>query len=1170
MTKPQSSDRLLPVVVEFCLPKASTPNWEVTHVRGTEGISVPFEFVIDLRCEDVRVAHDELLGADAELVLDRNGLVRAFHGIITRVDTVVSAQIGIEREGLTLRAVVVPAFKLLDQQIDTRFFAGQTAIEALGDILRTELANYQRTIDCESFIKRSYLQRDYCVQFRESTFAFCNRIMEEEGIAHLFVSDEAARREKLVLIDNNDDYQDVELLISDTVPIVLNRAELLDRESLHAFEWRAARTPNCVITRGQNPKVPRPADEGRADRVDAHHPSVREVYRDAEGRQIIDDPVGDPDSRSFQGTGLRQRAREAEQLLDRYTLESTIGVGGGNAIGFAAGRTFKLGDHPDTRLDHQRFLIVQVRHECTMDAAGQSDTAMTYSNDFDCIPIEHVFRPTLRTPKPRAHGIQTGVVVGRAKDEIYTDPYGRIRVRFHRDRYSGNDENASCWIRVAQIWAGLGFGAMVIPRVGMEVVVSFIDGDPDQPIVTGCVYDGVNMPPYPLPTEMSKSTFRTSSSPGGDGFNELRFEDARGSEQIFVHAQRRMDVRVRGNLYATTGGNREEQIGWERDGTRGGDHNTLVHKDVNHHVEEVHYAKVDKQRYSTVVGNVVEDFQAKHMILVADTSQVSAPRIIAEASGLISQKADAVRVSGSSSIDIKGGGRVVIESNNAIELKVGGNFISITPAGIAIQGTMVRLNSGGGVGSAVEGEPAIAIELLEPLDALAADDGSLERRSGGGVGGARGRKSRTLDPHHAPPMRPPPPPSPGRPTVLPDGTLREFLTLEWVETETWCSELATLRGTTRGYVDCDTETAEVRDASDGSTQRAVTLSVSGDQFVRSMDVVNMLPRRPGANFEIERALDAVAVGRRTPKPIRLRFIPHLSQATYASDYARFDLVVQNYEVVFGGVIHYVLGSAGLIIQLGDVVPSEIGGDIGVSFTEGNGGADGAGWRYAKRDVNDRTLLLYWNGAEWKHVPVEWKNDKYSNRLLSNGIWEEGGAVRTQYGKIPWPDPVPAWTENDLDWLRVHLVDWKMQIEDMWTNKFDIKRRECRSTDPRCCRYHTRAEVHFVRQHVRGNGIIVCRNDENSNSGLWSTKDTTEMPCHEFGHLIGNLDEYEGSVIDPNIDSDGANAGIDHESIMGKKMKQVRRRHYTMICQQMAHMVDSQLEHSCTYEAVPLV
>jgi type VI secretion system VgrG family protein len=1168
-----SADRLRPVVFDVCFPHGPNLGWHVVSLRGVEAISQPYEFEVQLFNEDPTLDHTEILGIDCELLVERDGLTRSIFGVVAEVESLADADVHRRRGGSSMRVRIVPAFHLLDQVIDTRFFAGQTVPEIVRDVLSAALAQYDREIDCESCLAGTYDRRDYCVQFRESVFAFCSRIMEEEGIAYVFVPDDAGAVEKMLLVDNNEDYRPVDLLVPDSVPIVLDRAEEIDRESIQSFDWRTRRTPNRVVARGYNMKIPSPAAEGRAERTDAHRPVVREIYFDGEHRQIIDDPVDDAEAQSFTGAALDQRGRQAARVLQRHTLESEGGLGRSNAIGFAVGGVFRLGDHQNAALAQQKFVLVRVVHEAE-EVGDPESPSQIYFNRFECVPFERPFRPALRTPRPRVHGVQTGVVVGRTQDEVYTDQFGRVRVKFHRDRHSADDEHASCWIRVAQVWAGAGYGAMVIPRVGMEVVVSFVDGNPDCPLVTGCVYNGTSLPPYALPGELSKSTFKTSSTPGGDGFNELRIEDAHGSEQLFVHAQRRMDVRVRGSLYETTGGNREECVGGGDDGERHGDHNTMVHKDVNHHVLETRYTKVDKEQYTSVGEDIVEDYQRRHMVFVRELSQLSAPRIVVESSEYISHKSAEIELAGSSTISVKGGGKVAIESNNAIELKVGASFISIKPDGIDIQGLTIRLNSGGGVHSATEGIPALAMELLEPLDALAADDG--RPGSGGGTGagggGGRARKSRTLEPHHAPKMKPPPPAKPGKPTVLPDGTIRRLLSIAWLEEEAWCSEPATLTGVAQNYADGETELVTIINAIDGATATALSMPLGDGPYEHGVEIVNLLPRWVGTSgYESVRPLLAQVAGLTTPEPIRLRFITDLPTMECLIGHTRFDLHVKHSVVWFGGTIQYVRGQIYRIIQLDGVVSSVVPGDIGVNL---NGKTN---WRYCKSTVvgsQELSDMVYWNGLAWVPVPpVNWDHAARNNKLHGVGVWVEHGVVKTQYGVAPWPDPVAEWGRTSLDALPGKLDSHRRYIMNEWSHVFDIKRQECRSHDPQCCRYMVRCEVRFEEtDSLAEGGIIIAESDSGrANGGVWPIDESDRTWAHEFGHHFGNPDEYEDApTVDPTVNTDGATAGIDPDSIMGGDGLTVKRRHYNPICHMLSQLVQQETGKAYTYAAVTMV
>lgn len=567
--------RISHVRYEFSVTVNQT-HWEVARVRWSEAISQPYEVSIELVTTELGTRVDDLLGASGDLLIDRSEVTRSLFGVIERVEV-----LGVVRDHhLRVRVRMVPAFSLLRQQVDTRFFQGQTVLEVLGEVLSGALAEYEREVDVESRIRGTYPRQDYIVQFRESTLDFCSRLMEEAGIAYVF-DFSGDDHETLVLIDNNDDYGDVPLLVDDEVPIIEHRYEEADRESIQSFEWDLPRQPNKVVTRGFNLKIPSTPDEASAELEDVHTPTVREVYLHDERRQIVDDPVDDPDAESFTGEGLPQREPLAQRTLELFTARTKTGRGQSNVTGFAAGRRFTLGHHWLPEVDGQNFLLTKVVHEGAQPIAIDEDTheESWHRNTFEAIPEAHVFRPECRTPRPNIGGCLTGKVVGPVGEEIHTDRLGRIRVKLQWDRLSPDNETASCWMRVAQSWAGPGWGAMFIPRIGMEVLVSFLDGHPDRPLVTGCVYNGEFAPPYSLPQEKTKTTWKTSSSPGGDGYNELTFEDAAGCEQIIVHAQKDFNETVENDHTTIVHANQTIGVGADQSTTVGANQTNTVKKD---------------------------------------------------------------------------------------------------------------------------------------------------------------------------------------------------------------------------------------------------------------------------------------------------------------------------------------------------------------------------------------------------------------------------------------------------------------------------------------------------------------------------------------------------------------------------------------------------------------
>jgi type VI secretion system VgrG family protein len=1146
------------VRVELWCAHGPNVSWQVSSLRGTESISKPYEFELELFCDDPAVDVEQMLGADAELLLERNGLTRAFYGVLVEVEALQTAAAS-EQEGIRARGRLVPAFRLLEQEVDTRFFMGRTVVEILREQLGLALGVYGRELDVESRLVGHYNRRDYCVQFRESTFDFCSRLMEEEGIAYIFVPDLEAQREVMVLVDSNEGYADVELLVPGPLPLVAHQPEEAERESLQAFHWRSRRTPNRVSTRGYNFKSPKRFDEGTAEQLDRQRPTVRELYVDGEQRQIVDDPIDDPDAQSFTGTELDQRASQANRLLERQAVAAALGRGSGNAVGFCAGAVFELGEAPSIR--EREFLLVAVTHE---GRASEGTSDLAYGNHFECIPRARPFRPSARTQKPRVHGLQTGVVVGRAGDEVHTDALGRVRVKFHGDRHGNADEHASGWIRVAQMWAGPGYGSMVLPRVGMEVVVAFVDGNPDCPLVIGCVYDGANAPPHDLPGELSRSTFKSSSTPGGEGFNELRIEDAKGGEQIFVHAQRRMDLRVRGSLYETSAGNREVVVGHK--GDRDHLYNTLVHGAVNEKYWNTQYTKIFGDHYVTNLGDAFEYRHKRHLVYAGELSQLLAAKVVVEASELISHKADAIELAGSTSMTLKGGAKLVLESNCALELRVGGSFISIGPNRIDIQAPMVRLNSGGHVGVASDGQRAIDYEMIDPLEAYLADDGVAGGGGGGGSGGGGREHTRfSVNDNHAPPMVPPVPLRPDARNADAGGD-RQVLNIGWTEEEAWCSEPTTLWGRLQGTsMSGQTQVIHIENAVDGALQQVEAFDPgNGLSFSHVMTISDILPRVSSSGYETERTLNASIGGSRTPSPLHFRFIDDLPAVRYTAQFESYYVSIVDREVVVGGTIEYTRGWMHYIIQLGESVPGDTGGIIGGKHY---GSRD---YRYCKRIYDDagQKILVYWNGNTWVPVPPppSW-SDPIGTKLYGMAVWQELGVVKTQFGTLPWPDPVPEWSARALEAKETRLDDASGAIGSYWTHEFELKRESCLSNAPECCRYTVRCSVSFVETSIKRGGIILSESDSRANSGAWPMDLDNRTAAHEYGHHLGNPDEYVGAgSVDPTVNGDGAIAGIDDESLMGEGYD-IRRRHYKPICGALSHLVSTHLGKTYTYTVV---
>nr|WP_298169849.1 type VI secretion system tip protein VgrG [uncultured Pseudomonas sp.] len=363
----------------------------------------------------------------------------------------------------------------------------------------------------------SYTPREYCVQYGETDFAFVSRLLEEEGIFWFFTHADGAHT--LVLGDSNDAFPPC----PNATTITYYGQQMGERE-LHG------------IRSGQ---ICRQAVSGvyRATDYEFTTPTTS-LYGQAEA-------VAGPLSVYEHPGGYTSKARGdalGTMRVNALRSQESRFIGESDCRWLVPGHSFTLSGHEDDTANIE-WVVTRVSHE-----AGHEH----YRNRFEAIPKSTSYRPPRTTPKPRMH-TQTAIVVGKAGEEIWTDEYGRIKIQFPWDRDGANDETSSCWVRVVLPWSGKGFGMQFIPRIGQEVIVTFIDGDPDRPLVTGCVYNGDNALPYELPANQTQSGIKTNSSKGGGGFNELRFEDKKDSEEVFLQAQKDFNINVLNDTTATVG-----------------------------------------------------------------------------------------------------------------------------------------------------------------------------------------------------------------------------------------------------------------------------------------------------------------------------------------------------------------------------------------------------------------------------------------------------------------------------------------------------------------------------------------------------------------------------------------------------------------------------------------
>jgi type VI secretion system secreted protein VgrG len=621
----------------------------LTGFRGREELSRPFRYELEFRSENDAVAAKDIVGKGLTwTVHPSDDQPRHFHGIVSRFTA--GARHG---QGLrNYRAEVVPWLWLLTRAADCRIFQKMDVKAILKDVF--EKFGFK---DYAFNLRGSYAQREYCVQYRETAFRFVSRLMEEEGIFYFFKHEEG--KHTLVLADQKSAYK--ECVEKAVVYDAAGHRFAHIREWEHQYEFRSGKT----ALGDYNFETP-------ADDLTARSSTIVPLP-DAKKFELFDYPGG-----------YGVKADGAERTKVRMEEEETpydVVRGAGTCCTFTPGGTFTLTDHDCESESGKKYVVTSVEHWAHDVSHTNGDEASDYGNSFTCIPDQVTFRPARTTPRPVVQGPQTAVVVGPSGQDVYVDKYGRVKVQFFWDREGKKDENSSCWIRAAENWAGKNWGVVFNPRVGQEVVVDFLEGDPDRPLITGRVYNADQMPPYELPKNQTRSAIKSRSSKGGaDNFNELRFEDKKGSEQVFLHAEKDMDCRVKNDA--------REFVGKDR--------HLIVKGNQTECVERDQHSQVKGERREKIAKDLSQEVGGKRQEKVGGNYGVDAGQ----------------------EVHIKAGTNLVLEADAQLTLKAGACFIHFGPDGLAISGPMVNINSGGAAGSGGGSGPQ------PPKDPDVADDGS--------------------------------------------------------------------------------------------------------------------------------------------------------------------------------------------------------------------------------------------------------------------------------------------------------------------------------------------------------------------------------------------------------------------------------------------------------------
>ncbi|WP_368726625.1 type VI secretion system tip protein VgrG [Pectobacterium aquaticum] len=601
----------------------------VVDFRLDEGLNRPFSLSLSLASALPDVDFGAVLDQPCELMMWYEGeLKRRVSGIIsgfTQGDT------GFRRT--RYQAEVRPALWRLGLRTNARIFQAQKPEAIIGALLEEA-----GITDYAFALRHDHAPREYCVQYRESDLAFITRLAAEEGM-YFFHEYEEGKHRVVFADDAGALTKGPELFFN------LATQGLSEGEYVRRFHYAERVSTAEVELKDYSFKTPAYGLSHKKMSGELAHQRESYQHYDYPGRY-----KQDPSGKAFSG-----------YRLDALRSGAVTSEGGSNCAGLMPGNTFTLTEHPNATLNAV-WQTVSVTHVGQQPQALEEESGgepTTMSNSFTVVKGTTTWRAAMPY-KPMVDGPQIATVVGPTGEEIYCDQYGRVKLQFPWDRYGASNDQSSCWVRVSQGWAGGQYGMIAIPRIGHEVIVSFLEGDPDQPIVTGRTFHATNRPPYDLPAHKTRTVLRTETHQG-EGFNELRFEDQAGQEEIYLHGQK--------------------------------DLNAVIENDVVWHIKHDAHTDIDHERVTRIKANdhlTVENEKRDH--IKGDYS------LTVDAS-MHQKLGQALLVEAGQEVHVKAGAKVVLEAGAELTLKVGGSFVKIDPSGVSIVGPAININSGGSAGS---------------------------------------------------------------------------------------------------------------------------------------------------------------------------------------------------------------------------------------------------------------------------------------------------------------------------------------------------------------------------------------------------------------------------------------------------------------------------------------
>ncbi|QPK63326.1 type VI secretion system tip protein VgrG [Methylomonas sp. LL1] len=628
------------------------------RMTGSEQLSQLFEYDLELLSEKNDIALKSLLGKNMTVKLELNGGGhRSFHGLVTRISL-----FGMLGRLYYYRATLRPKPWLLTRTTDCKIFSNLS----VPDIVKKVLSEHGYT-DLENKLNGSYEPREYCVQYRESDFNFISRLMEKEGIYYYFKHSDS--QHTMVLCDDKSGHQ---------APAQNQKVQYFPagnqsrRKEESFYEWRVSeeiQSGNYVHDDFDFEK-PKADLTSKSSELGGHEQDSKEIY-DYPG-EYIKPSVGE------------QYAKAHMQEL-RAGFEYMAATG--NTRCLATGHKFDLTDFPRADQNQEYIAVssqIQIQNN-GFESFGIADSLDQYQCLYTVISSKFNYRAPRTSRIPIVQGVQTAIVVGKAGEEIFTDKYGRVKVQFHWDRLGKNDENSSCWVRVAQIWAGKQWGAIHIPRIGQEVIVDFLEGNPDRPIITGRVYNADQMPPYSLDANKTQSGIKSRSSKDGssDNFNEIRFEDKKGEEEVYIHAEK--------NFTRVVENDDSHKIGFDKKDP--GDQKVDIY---NHRTVTLDQGN---DTLTVKTGNRVTEVKQGNNELTVNMGNRSAK---------IEQGNDDIKLGmGNRSVKLDLG-KITEEAMQSIELKVGQSSIKIDQSGVTIKGMTISIE--GQLSTTVKGNAMLTLK----------------------------------------------------------------------------------------------------------------------------------------------------------------------------------------------------------------------------------------------------------------------------------------------------------------------------------------------------------------------------------------------------------------------------------------------------------------------------